>query len=106
MFQRTYSFINKDALFLESSQFQDFMVVTFCQKELYLIAAMMKRMNTKQNTPFSSYQTIENMDKDIENKNVELEIIQENNPLYIIMTLHNYTLHDLVVNKGKLRMLI
>ena len=36
---------------------------------------MMKRMNTKQNTPFSSYQTIENMDKDIENKNVVLEII-------------------------------
>ena len=32
-------------------------------------------LSLEQSTPFSSYQTIENMDKDIENKNVVLEII-------------------------------
>ena len=102
--QRTYSFINKGALFLESNSFQDFMIGLeidgyiskrgkgksasyFVRKKFIDRSSIEKNENSingismQQNVLFSSPQMIEKARKDIEKENIELDDILENTPL-------------------------
>ena len=92
------------ALFLESNSVKDFMVALeidgyifkrgnrksasyFVRKNFIYSSSNKKNENSNngislpQNEPFSSPQTIEKVNKDIENENIELENIQKNTPL-------------------------
>ena len=102
--QKFYSFINKGALLLESNSFQEFMVTleidsyifergkgrstSYFVRKNYIDSSSNEKNETsnngislQQNEPFSSPQTIENVNRDIENENIELKNIQKKTPL-------------------------
>ena len=102
--QKIYSFINKGALLLESNSFQEFMVAleidsyifergkgrstSYFVRTNYIDSSSNEKnensnngISLQQNEPFSSPQTIENVNRDIENENIELKNIQKKTPL-------------------------